>query len=249
MINNIFSLAGKTILVTGAASGIGRCVAVEASKLGATVLLVDINEKGLKETLDLLEENSHSIKVCDITNSESRLELVQYVPQLDGLVHCAGIGLTLPFKFCSEKEVRRIMDINFIGPTVLTQSLLKCKKIRDRCSIVYMASIDGTVTGHVGNSSYAASKGAILGSVRSQALELVGRGIRVNCVSPARVNTPLLERANISKEQVEKNIQIYPMKRYADAIEIAGYIIYLLSDVSTYTSGSNLIIDGCFTIV
>ena len=111
-----------------------------------------------------------------------------------------------------------------------------------------MASIDGTVTGHIGNSCYAASKGAIMGSVRTQALEFASRGIRVNCVSPARVNTPLIKRDNISDEQVEANKQEYPMKRYAEPIEIAGYILYLLSDVSTYTSGSNLVIDGCFTI-
>ena len=126
---------------------------------------------------------------------------------------------------------------------------MKRKKIAKNASIVYMASIDGTVTGHIGNSIYSATKGAILGSVRSQALELAPRGIRVNCVSPARVNTPLLKRDNISEEQVKANMQLYPMKRYAEPIEIAGYIIYLLSDVSTYTTGSNLVIDGGFTIM
>lgn len=247
--NSIFSLSGKSILVTGAASGIGRCVAVEASKLGASLTLVDLNEQGLQDTLYLMQGEEHVIQVCDLTNSDSRSELARFSPKLDGLVHCAGVGMTLPFKFCGEKELGRIMDINFFGPTFLTQTLLKSKKISNNASIIYMASIDGTVTGHVGNSCYSASKGAIMGSVRSQALELASRGIRVNCVSPARVNTPLLKRDNISDEQVKANIQAYPMKRYADPIEVAGYILYLLSDVSTYTSGSNLIIDGCFTLL
>lgn len=247
--NNIFSLVGKTILVTGAASGIGRCVAVEASKLGATLCLADLNEEGIKATLKLLYEGPHTIKVCDITDSNSRIELVNILPTLDGIVHCAGVGLTLPYKFCGEKEFTKIMNINFLGPTLLTQTLLKNKKIKNNCSIVYMASIDGTVTGHIGNSCYSASKGAIMGCVRSQALELASRGIRVNCVSPARVNTPLIKRENISEEQVDRNKNAYPLKRYAEPIEIAGYIIYLLSDVSSYTSGTNLIIDGCFTIV
>lgn len=246
--NNIFSLVDKTILITGAASGIGRCVALEASKLGAKLTLVDINKEGLEYTLCMLEGNNHTIKMCNLTDADNRSDLVDFSPELDGLVHCAGIGQTLPFKFYGEKELRRIMDINFFGPTFLTQSLLKKKKIKNNCSIVYMSSIDGTVTGHIGNSGYSASKGAIMGSVRSQALELANRGIRVNCVSPARVNTPLIQRDNISKEQVDSNKQLYPMKRYAEPIEIAGYIIYLLSDVSTYTSGSNLIIDGGFTI-
>jgi len=246
--SNIFSLKEKTILVTGAASGIGRCVAVEASKLGASIVLVDLNEEGLQDTLSFLKEGCHVTIKCDLTNPDDRENLVNAVDKLDGVVNCAGVGMTLPFKFCGEKELNRIMNINFFGPVFLVQALSKSKKINKNASIVYMASIDGTVTGHIGNSCYAASKGAIMGSVRTQALEFASRGIRVNCVSPARVNTPLIKRDNISDEQVEANKQAYPMKRYAEPIEIAGYILYLLSDVSTYTSGSNLVIDGCFTI-
>ena len=246
--SNIFKIKKKTILVTGAASGIGRCVAVEASKLGANMILVDLNEGGLLETLAMLAEGDHSIEKCDLTSEEDRNNLISQVGKLDGVVNCAGVGMTLPFKFCTEKELGRIMNINFFGPVYLVQSLVKSNKINKKASIVYMASIDGTVTGHIGNSCYAASKGAIMGSVRTQALEFASRGVRVNCVSPARVNTPLIKRDNISEEQVEENKQEYPMKRYAEPIEIAGYILYLLSDVSTYTSGSNLVIDGCFTI-
>lgn len=246
--SNIFDLTGKTVLVTGAASGIGRCVAVEASKLGANVILVDLNEAGLQEALAMLAEGNHSTLKCDLTSAEERNNLISQVGKLDGVVNCAGVGMTLPFKFCTEKELNRIMNINFFGPIYLVQSLAKRNKINKNASIVYMASIDGTVTGHIGNSCYAASKGAIMGSVRTQALEFASRGIRVNCVSPARVNTPLLKRNNISEEQVKANMELYPMKRYAEPIEIAGFILYLLSDVSTYTSGSNLIIDGGFTL-
>ena len=224
--NSLFSLLGKQILITGAASGIGRCVAVEASKLGANITLVDLNEAGLQETLGMLSGGSHATLKCDLTSSEDRENLIVQVSKLDGVVNCAGIGMTLPFKFCTENELGRIMNINFFGPVYLVQSLAKGKKINKNASVVYMASIDGTVTGHIGNSCYAASKGAIMGFV----------------------NTPLIKRNNISEEQVEANKQEYPMKRYADPIEIAGYILYLLSDVSTYTSGSNLVIDGCFTI-
>ena len=246
--SNLFDLTGKSILVTGAASGIGRCVAVEASKLGANIILVDLNEEGLSETISMMSVGNHAICRCDLTNSDDRIGLVGRIGTLDGIVNCAGVGMTLPFKFCTDKELGRIMNINFFGPIYLVQELTKAKKINKNASIVYMASIDGTVTGHIGNSCYAASKGALMGSVRTQALEFAGRGIRVNCVSPARVNTPLIRRDNISEEQVEANKLEYPMKRYAEPIEIAGYIIYLLSDVSTYTTGSNLVIDGGFTI-
>lgn len=248
MMNNPFSLAGKHILVTGAASGIGKSVAIETAKLGAILTLVDVNEQKLSETLIELCGDGHVCYTVNLTQKEQIDRLVAEVPAQDGIVNCAGIGITLPFKFCTEKELRRVMDINFFAPIVLTQSLLKGKKINRDASIVYMTSIDGTVCGHIGNSMYAASKGAIMGSVRSQALELAPRGIRVNCVSPARVNTPLIQRDNISKEEVEANIQLYPMKRYAEPYEIAYYIVYLLSDASTYTTGSNLIIDGGFTL-
>lgn len=247
--SSLFDLTGKVVLVTGAASGIGRCVAVEASKLGANLVLVDLNETGLIETIGMLAEGSHMTLKCDLTSRENRDNLVSQVDKLDGVVNCAGVGMTLPFKFCTEKDLGRIMNINFFGPIYLVQTLAKEKKINRNASIVYMASIDGTVTGHIGNSCYAASKGAIMGSVRTQALEFASRCIRVNCVSPARVNTPLLKRDNISEEQVKANMELYPMKRYAEPLEIAGYILYLLSDVSSYTTGSNLVIDGGYTIV
>lgn len=247
--NNPFSLEGKRILVTGAASGIGRSVSVEASKMGATLVLVDLNEERMQDTLNMLDGEGHRILAADLTKSVSLEGIASQIDSLDGLVNCAGIGLTLPFKFCGEEELKRVMAINFFAPVLLTQTLVKKKKINKNASIVYMASIDGTVTGHIGNSIYSASKGAILGSARSQALELASRGIRVNCISPARVNTPLIKRDNISEEQVKANMELYPFKRYAEPEEIAFYVIYLLSDASTYTTGSNLVIDGGFTIL
>lgn len=247
--NNPFSLCGKRVLITGAASGIGRSVAIQASKFGATLVLVDINQDKLQESLSLLETGNHMTFVADLTKPQQLQELSESIDSLDGIVNCAGIGLTLPFKFCGSEELHRVMEINFFAPVLLTQTLIKHKKVNNGASIIYMTSIDGTVTGHIGNSIYSASKGAIMGSVRSQALELASRKIRVNAVSPARVNTPLIQRANISEDQVKANMELYPMKRYAEPEEIAYYIIYLLSDASTYTTGSNLVIDGGFTIM
>ena len=247
--NNPFSLEGKQIMVTGAASGIGRSICVEASKLGAQVILVDLNEERTKTTLSLMQSGNHHIRIIDLTMQDQVKSMLESVGELDGLVNCAGVALTLPFKFTTESELTRMMSINFYGPVLLTQQLLKVKKIKNKASIVYMASIDGTVTGHIGNSIYSATKGAIMGMTRSQALELASRGISVNCVSTARVNTTLIKRENISEEHVQANMQLYPMKRYAEPEEIAYYIIYLLSDASTYTTGTNLVIDGGFTIL
>lgn len=246
--NNPFSLENKRILITGAASGIGRSVAIEASKLGAQIILLDIDEESMQETLRLMSSGLHELSIFNLLKFDRMDSLSKVIDEIDGIVHCAGVGLTLPFKFTTEKELNRVMSINFYAPILLTQSLLKSKKIKKNSSIVYMASIDGTVTGHIGNSIYSATKGAIMGIARSQALELATRGIRVNCVSPARVYTPLINRKNITDEQVKANMQLYPFKRYAKPEEVSYYIIYLLSDASTYTTGTNMIIDGGFTI-
>ena len=124
-------------------------------------MILDTSSVGLGymllETLAMLAEGDHSIEKCDLTSEEDRNNLISQVGKLDGVVNCAGVGMTLPFKFCTEKELGRIMNINFFGPVYLVQSLVKSNKINKKASIVYMASIDGTVTGHIGNSCYAAS--------------------------------------------------------------------------------------------
>ena len=97
--SNLFDLTGKSVLVTGAASGIGRCVAVEASKLGANLVLVDLNEAGLQETLSMLTEGTHTTIKCDLTSPEDRDNLIIKVGKLDGVVNCAGVGMTLPILY------------------------------------------------------------------------------------------------------------------------------------------------------
>lgn len=246
---NPFGLFDKVILVTGASSGIGRSIAVEAAKMGAKLILIGRDEIRLKETFTTLEGDGHMFYLCDLICEEDVKMLLNECPIIDGLVHSAGVGLTLPFKFISTCDLRRVMDINFHAPVLLTQKLLKKKKIRNGGSIVYLSSIDGVLTGHVGNSIYAASKGALAGMAKSQAVELAVQNIRVNCILPGRVETPLLNRENISEDQVDKNKQLYPLKRYARPEEIAYYAIYLLSNASTFTTGSNLVIDGGFTLL
>ena len=246
---NPFSLAGKQILVTGASSGIGRAVAVCCSQMGARLILVGRDEERLAQTQSQLEGDGHQIQILNITEAAAVDDCVATLPSLNGVVHSAGVGLTLPFKFTSESELRRVMDTNFTAPVLLTQKLLKKKRLTPDASVVYMTSVDGTVTGHVGNSIYSASKAALLGMARSQAVELAAQRIRVNCISPARVETPLIQRANITAEQVEANKQLYPLKRYARPEEIAYYAVYLLSDASTFTTGSNLVIDGGFSLL
>lgn len=249
MFENPFSLSGKTILVTGASSGIGRSIAVECSKMGGKLILIGRNQHRLEMTFSDLIGDGHRYYCCDITHEEEVKMFLEQCPLLNGLVHAAGIALTLPFKFTSVKELNRVMGVNFVSPILLTQKLVKGKKVSKNGSIVYLSSIDGVITGHIGNSIYSASKGALTGMAKSQAVELAMQNIRVNCILPGRVDTPLIDRENISIEQVEKNKELYPLKRYARPEEIAYYAIYLLSDASSFTTGSNLIIDGGFTLL
>lgn len=163
---NPFNLINKTILVTGASSGIGKSIAIECSRMGAKLILIGRNECRLKDTFSLLEGNGHTYYCCDLISEEETSLFLETCPTIDGLVHSAGVGLTLPFKFTTASKLKRIMEINFEAPVLLTQKILKNKKMRTRGSIVYLSSIDGVLTGHIGNSIYSASKGALVGISR-----------------------------------------------------------------------------------
>ena len=176
---NPFSLEGKTILVTGASSGIGRGIAIACSKMGANVLVNGRNESRLKETLQLLEGESNKIVVADLSNSVKVTEMVTELPKLDGIVHCAGIGQRVLCKQLQERDLDEMMDVNFKAPVMLQTELLKQKKINKAASIVFIASIAAD-SPTVGNSMYSASKGAIISYANCLSIELAPRLIRVN---------------------------------------------------------------------
>lgn len=246
MAYNPFTLEGKTILVTGAAGGIGRATSVECAKLGAKLLLTDINEAGLQETLSMLEGTGHELMVADLTFQEALDNLVAELPMLDGFVSNAGVTKPTPVKFISKDDLERIMSINTFAPICLTQRLLKKKKFNAGASLVFTVSVGGVFTTAPGNAMYGASKGALQVFVRNVALEGAPR-IRCNSVNPGMVNTNLAGRS-YSDEDREKDIQTYPMKRYGEPRDVALAIIYLLSDASSWVTGHSLIIDGGKTL-
>jgi NAD(P)-dependent dehydrogenase (short-subunit alcohol dehydrogenase family) len=245
---NPFSLAEKTILVTGASSGIGRAIAIECSKMGATIILTARNEERLNETLSQMEANGHSIIVADLKNEDERKRLIEQSPNLHGLVNCAGIIKTLPFQFVNAEVLKNVMDVNFTAPVLMTAELVKRKNITKNGSIVFISSLSGISVVATGNSIYAASKGAINGIMRNMALDLAPKGIRVNCVNPAMVDTNIYGEGIITTEQLEEDKKNYPLKRYGKPEEIAYAVIYLLSDASSWVTGSSLIIDGGVTL-
>lgn len=245
---NPFSLAGKTILVTGASSGIGKATAIECSRLGAKVIVVGRNEERLNETYSLLDGDGHIPFLVDLTSDESLGILSQEVPVIDGLVNAAGIVKTVPFTFVKRSDLQNIFAINFCAPTLLSKSLIRNKKLKKGASIVFVSSIDGPVTAHVANSVYAASKGAISAMAKNMALDLAPKQIRVNTVLPGMTDTPLVQGDSFTQEDLEKDMRLYPLKRFAKSDEIAWAIIYFLSDASSFTTGTSLVVDGGFTI-
>lgn len=243
---NPFSLEGKTILVTGAAGGIGRATSIECAKLGAKLVLTDINEVGLTETKALLEGEGHECVSADLTSQEALDDLVNSLPMLDGFVSNAGVTKPTPVKMISKEALERIMSINTYGPIYLTQRLLKKKKFNANASLVFTVSIGGVYTTAPGNAMYGASKGALQVFVRNVALEGAPR-IRCNSVNPGMVNTNLAGRA-YSDDDKAKDMETYPMKRYGEPRDVALAIVYLLSDASSWVTGHSLIIDGGKTL-
>lgn len=248
---NPFTLEGKTILVTGAGGGIGRATAIACSKMGATIVVTDINAETLAETLSLLEtedECPHLMFTADLTNEEALDKMVAEMPQLDGIVCNAGISKVLPIQFLNAEDMNRIMAINAFAPMYMTQRLYKKKRINKGGSIVYTVSISGVSMVSMGGVMYAVSKNALDAFMRNAALEFAARNIRVNSVNPSRVKTGLIQNSVYSEDEVAKDLQTYPLKRYAEPEEIANSIVFLLSDASSYITGHALIVDGGKTL-
>ena len=239
---NKFSLAGKTILVTGASSGIGRAIAIACAQAGATVVLNGRNQERLQATLEALAGEGHQVIAADLTVVGQRSALAEQVPILDGVVHCAGIGSRVLCKMLEEQDVGRVMQANFEAPVLLQAELLREKKIAKEASIVFIASAAATMPS-VGNAIYSASKAATIAYAKCLAQELVNRKIRVNCISPAMVWTDLA-LVGATEEQLREAEQNYPLKRYAQPEDIAGAAIYLLSDASSWVTGSNIELTG-----
>ena len=245
---NPFSLEGKTILVTGASSGIGQETAVQCSKMGAKVVITARNEERLKETFDSLEGDEHMQFLAELTSQSQVESLVSQLPTLHGVVLCAGKGMTLPFPFCTREKYDDIFNVNFFAPIELLRLLVKKKKLAHDSSVVFVSSIGGVESFSLGNGVYGASKAALNSTMRFCARELATKKIRVNCVNPGMVNTNLIQGGIITDEQHKLDMEKYPLKRYGEPEDIAYGIIYLLSNASSWVTGHSLIIDGGVTI-
>lgn len=187
-----FSLTGKTILITGGSSGIGQQTAVTLAQLGAKLFITGRNTTRLQETLSMLPENGHITAPFDLANTAQLPEMVEGLPPLNGLAHCAGIWKPCPVKFLKEHSLQQIMQINFVAPAMLTAELLRQKKLLSGSSVVFISSVAAQHP-YKGGGAYSASKAALEAYCKTLALEYAGKNMRANCVAPAMVKTPMYE--------------------------------------------------------
>lgn len=238
-----FSLEGKTILITGASSGIGKAIAVFCSKMGARLFITARNELRLKDTFAQLHGCGHECFIADLAKPKDVENLVLQLPTLNGVVHNAGVGSRVLCKLITDSDIDYVMNPNFKAPVLLQTLLLSSKKIAKQASVVFMAS-RASSSPSIGNAVYSASKGAIMSYAKVLALELAPRLIRVNCICPAMVWTDLILQGGLSKEDFENAQLQYPLKRYGDPEDVANLCLYLLSDASSWMTGSCLDLTG-----
>lgn len=247
---NPFSLTGKTILITGASSGIGKAAAIECSKAGAKVILTARNQDRLEEVHEQLYNSviQPPYVVADLTKDKDLEDLVSSCPKLDGVFINAGISINVPIQFINREKLTQIFEINTFAPMLLTRTLVKTKRLQKGASLVYTASVSGNNTVTIAHEMYSATKTAITGFMRNVALDLAPKQIRANAVNPGMVNTPMVHSGKYSEEQLQKDMEKYPLGRFGDPEEVAYAVIYLLSDASSWITGQSIVIDGGLTL-
>jgi NAD(P)-dependent dehydrogenase (short-subunit alcohol dehydrogenase family) len=240
-----FDLNGKTILVTGASSGIGRQTAITASKQGARLVITGRNPERLNETFASLNGEGHLQLLADLTIQADIDRLVARLPMLNGLVHSTGISDMTPASYITAETIARTFRISFDAIVLLTAGILSRKKLaKNDSSIVFISSISTTYP-FIGGSMYVSAKAAIEGYARVLAKELVQRGTRVNCIAPALVRTPMMDETaeNYSQEVIDQIEKLQPLG-LGDPEDVANSIVYFLSDASKWVTGGHLILGG-----
>lgn len=247
---NPMELTGRTILVTGASSGIGRETAVLLSRLGARVVLVARNQERLFETLSLMAGEGHIVHPFDLSKFQEVpgmfSELVEKTGPLNGLVHSAGTTITLPYKMFSPRNIDDVMGVNFNAAVTLSQQFSKKKHHAPASSIIFISSISGLV-GKQGNAIYSASKGALNGLMKTLAIELAP-AIRVNCVNPGYVMTELTENLNdkLTDNGIANIRAMHPLG-IGSPVDVANAVAFLLADSGRWITGTTMVVDGGYT--
>ena len=238
--HSAFRLDGKTVLITGASSGIGRATALACAESGGKIILNGRNAKRLIEVHSELAGIGHKIEAFDLTDLDQLNNLSKNCPDLDGLIHCAGVDGVAPMRQVQSKMLTHVMNINYMAPILLTQKLLISKKIRDKASILFLSSI-AAKTGKRGVGPYSGTKAALIGSMRPLALEVAKYGIRVNALCPGIVRTPIFE----GQEQwlTDEVALSYPLG-IGEPEDVANAALFFMSDASQKITGTDFSLDG-----
>lgn len=240
-------LDGKITLITGASMGMGKSHAETFIKEGATVYLADINSDKGEEAARELGDRAHFVKL-DVTNEDDWKKVIDYIEEqsgkLDVLVNNAGISVFKPLVDMTAEDYMRTININQLSVFLGMKYSMPLLEKSNGASIINISSIEG-MKGSSGGYGYVSSKFAVRGLTKSAALEFADKNIRVNSVHPGAVETPMvLEATGAQKKNIDMFIQTIPMKRMAQAKEVSKMVLFLASDDSSYSTGSEFIIDG-----
>jgi 3-oxoacyl-[acyl-carrier protein] reductase len=243
----MIELQGKTAVVTGGGRGIGREISLTLGSYGVDVAVVDVNLESAEETVDMMEKDvGRGMPVkCDVSDSKDVDDCIQRIlewsDQIHFLVNNAGITRDKIVLKLSEEDWNKVIQVNLNGTFNVTRATVK-QMIRKRYGrIVNISSVIG-IMGNVGQSNYAASKAGILGFTKSIAREVAGRNITVNAIAPGFIETPMTD--SLSEERKEMMRGMIPMNRFGTGRDVAGIVVFLVSDMGSYVTGQVIHCDG-----
>ena len=246
---NPMSLEGRKILITGASSGIGEACARLMDSLGASTVLVGRNQERLSRLVsELSGGGSHKTISMDISQTDAIVSVMDSAidgGKLDGLVHAAGIGPMMPVGLLTSEHIKSVFDINYFAFLELMRLASKIKYRNQGFAAVAVSSISA-FAGWPGIVAYSGSKGAVSASVRSLAMELAPKGIRVNAICPSNVKTPMYDKVvgDMNTEESEKKILAKQPLGLGLPEDVANAAAFLISDAARFITGVNLPVDG-----
>ena len=241
-----FHLHGQTVLVTGASSGLGKQIALSCAQMGARLVISGRDTARLNETLSALAGEGHVAVPADLTQPADMQLLAEKAGSLNSVVHCAGISRLAPIRMTNQAQLSEVWKINYEAPVLLTQRILSKNQVAPDGSILFISSIAAYI-GVAGVGVYSGSKAALIATMRCLALEVVKRRIRVNCLAPALVESPLLEATGKMVMSIEATEAAYPLG-FGKPEDVANAAIFFLSGASRWITGTTLVMDGGLTI-